>query len=465
MHKLICNAARTAATVAFAIAGIAPAAAAQRALPPDSAVLAIIRDRVDTHRAAGIAVGLIDANGQRRTVAWGAGADGAPLDAHSVFEIGSISKTFTASILVDMVVQGTVRLDQAVADLLPRGTVIPERSGRAITLVDLATQSSGLPRMPDNFAPRDPDNPYADYDGARLLAFLAHYQLTRDIGARYEYSNLGVGLLGYALAQRAGVSYEHMLAEHVLGPLGMHESGIALTRAMKARLAPGHDRGMDPVANWDLDAFAGAGAIRSTVSDMLRYLAANMDSTSLPLGRTLALTHARRAAGPASNVSIGLAWHRQASATGDTIVWHNGETGGYHSFIGWDPVRRVGVVILSNSSGTIDDIALHLLDQRIALLKAPPARAEVSVAPAVLARYTGEYRLSPTFAIAVTSDGQALYVQATGQRRFHAYAESEARFFLKAADAQIEFTTDSTGAVDALVLIQGGARQRAPKGR
>ena len=451
----------------FAVA-LSPAfstATAQRPLPPDSAVLATIRDRVETKRSSGMVVGLIDADGRRRVVAYGAGANGAPLDEHSVFEIGSVTKTFTGSLLAEMVARGEVRLDQPVAELLGPGVVIPERSGRKITLVDLATQSSGLPRMPANFAPKDPSNPYADYDGAKMLGFLAGYQLPRDIGERYEYSNLGVGLLGFALARKANTSYERLVTDRLLRPLGMTESGITLTPAMSARLAPGHDRGLAPQRTWDLDALAGAGAIRSTVGDMLRYLAAHMDSTSRPLGRTLALTHERRAAGPAPSLSLGLNWHRLHNAGGDTIVWHNGETGGYHSFVGWDPARRVGVVILSNSATSINDIALHVLDDRLPLTKAALQRTAVALAPEVLERYVGVYQLAPTFSIAVTREGAGLFLQATGQPRFPLFAEAEGKFFLRVVDAQIEFTTDSAGAVDALVLAQNGGRQRGARVR
>lgn len=423
----------------------------------------MIRERVESRRSSGIVVGLIDPDARRRVVAWGTGAGGAPLDEHSVFEIGSVTKTFTASVLAEMVARGEVRLDQPVAELLGPGVVIPERNGRKITLLDLATQSSGLPRMPGNFAPRDPSNPYADYDGARMLGFLAGYQLPRDIGERYEYSNLGVGLLGFALARKANMSYERLVAERILRPLEMAESGVTLTPALTARLAPGHNSGLDPQRTWELDALAGAGAVRSTVGDMLRYLAAHMDSASRPLGRAFATTHERRRAGPQPNLSLGLAWHRLNNAAGDTIVWHNGETGGYHSFVGWNPARRVGVVVLSNSATNIDDVALHILDERIPLTRPPVQRVAVDLAPEVLARYVGVYQLAPTFSIAITREGSALHLQATNQPRFPLYAESEGKFFLRVVDAQVEFTKDGTGAVDALILVQNGARQRGAR--
>jgi len=450
-------------SAAFAVLAYAPPVDAQRTLAPDSTVWAIIRERVDAGRNVGIAVGLIDANGQTRTFAYGPGASGTPLDEHSVFEIGSITKTFTGAILADMVAKGTVRLDQPVAELLPTGTVVPSRGGRKITLVDLATQSSGLPRMPNNFAPKDAANPYADYDGARLLAFLAGYQLQRDIGAQYEYSNLGVGLLGYALAAKAGKSYEQLVTERVLRPLGMSETVITLTPQLRARFAPGHDPAGTVVKNWDLDALAGAGALRSTVHDMLRYVAANIEPRGTSVGANLAMTHVKRFQTTQPNISLGLAWHRLVSPHGDTIVMHDGGTAGYSTFVAFDEVRRVGVVVLSNTSSSVNDIGLHLLDDGIPLMKPPAPHKEIAVSASSLQRFVGEYPFAPNFVITVTREDDKLMAQATGQPKFQLFPEAETKFFLKVVDAQVEFETDATGNVTGMVLVQSGTRQRAPK--
>ena len=238
----------------------------QQPLPSDSAVRALLESRVKTfpdtgRHGEGIVVGLLDPSGARRIIAVG-------VDQAAVFEIGSITKTFTASILADMVDHGEVRLDDPVAKYLPPSVRVPSRNGKQITLLDLATQSSGLPRMPSNFTPKDSLNPYADYTVQQMYAFLSSYALTRDVGAEYEYSNLGVGLLGHALALKAGTSYEALVRQRILGPLGMHETAITLTPALRARLAPGHEIDGRVVPNWDLPTFAGAGALRSTVRDM-----------------------------------------------------------------------------------------------------------------------------------------------------------------------------------------------------
>ena len=264
--------ARTPSLVLLAIALAAPASPAQsQSFIADSAIRTILQQRVDQKRAAGLVVGTLDASGRSSVVAYGsADAAGAQrLDGNTVFEIGSITKTFTATILADMVLRGEVKLDDPVAKYLPATVRVPSRGGKLITLADLATQSSGLPRMPDNFHPADATNPYADYSVQQMYDFLSRYELPRDIGAKYEYSNLGVGLLGHALARRAGVSYESLVNARVLAPLGMTSTRITLTPDMRSRLAVGHDEAMHPVANWDLPTLAGAGALRSTATDML----------------------------------------------------------------------------------------------------------------------------------------------------------------------------------------------------
>lgn len=276
-----------------------PAAQQAAAIDPrvalsDSAIRAVIKDRVDTKRSSGIAVGILDPDGRTRVFAYGASGTSRPLDGQSVFEIGSITKTFTATTLADMVAKGEVKLDDPVAKYLPASAHVPSRNGREITLVDLATQSSGLPRMPSNFAPKDQTNPYADYTEQQAVDFVSSYQLPRDVGAKYEYSNLGMGLLGIALTRREGVSYEALVRKHVIDPLGMNDTRVTFTPSMRERLALGHDESGAVVSNWDIPGLAGAGALRSTVNDMLRYLQANVDPSHTTLAPAIDMAHAKR---------------------------------------------------------------------------------------------------------------------------------------------------------------------------
>ena len=424
----------------------------------DSAIRAVIKDRVDARRSTGIAVGILDPDGRTRVFGYGTSGTSRPIDANSVFEIGSITKTFTGTTLADMVVKGEVKLDDPVAKYLPSSARVPTRSGREITLVDLATQSSGLPRMPTNFSPKDRSNPYADYTEQQAIDFVSSYQLPRDIGAQYEYSNLGMGLLGIALSHRENTTYEDLVRKHVLDPLGMSDTRVTFTPSMRDRLALGHDEAGNVVSNWDIPGLAGAGALRSTVNDMLKYLTANVYPSKTPLARAIELAHVKRHGTDRPNLNLGLAWHILTTPNGSDIIWHNGGTGGYRTFIGFDTVRHAGVVVLSNSNTSVDDIGLHFVDPRMPLAPAPVkvAHTEITLAPDVLERYVGEYELAPNFHIVVTRDGNSLFGQPTGQDKAQLFAEKEDTFFLKIVEAQIVFTKDSSGKVTGMVLKQNG---------
>ena len=448
------------------LAGVALLVAAQTSVAqsgviPRDSVLRIVSDRVAAGRSTGLVVGVVAPNGSRYDVVAGSERPGKALDANSVFEIGSITKTFTAILLADMVARGEVRLDQPVAELLPAGTRVPSRSGKQITLGDLSSQISGLPRLPDNFKPADPSNPYADYTVAQLYDFLGRYDLPRDPGAKYEYSNLGVGLLGHALALRAGKSYEALLTERVLKPLGMTHTAIALTPEMKAHMSLGHDPGGDVVPLWDIPTLAGAGALRSSLDDMMKFLAANITPPNTPLGRAIASTHTARFT-VNNALSLGLNWHI-SSFQGDTLIWHNGGTAGFRTIVAWNPRTRAGVVLLGNSSQDNEDIARHIL-ARLPLTTVT-MRKEIALPATTLREYVGTYRLAPTFALDVTVDSAGAWLQATSQPRFRLFAEAPDKFFLKVVDAQLEFSRDSTGRVSAVTLVQNGARTTGKRER
>ncbi|HEX6628800.1 MAG TPA: serine hydrolase, partial [Gemmatimonadaceae bacterium] len=423
-------------------------------LPSDAEILAIIKQRVDDKRSAGIVVGVIDANGRQRLVSYGDPGPGQPpLDGKSVFEIGSISKVFTSTVLAELVQEGKVRLDDPAQKYLPSTVQLPTRNGKVITLGNLATQNSGLPRLPSNLKPVDPTNPYADYTVQQMYDFLSSYQLTRDPGAEFEYSNLGVGLLGHVLSRATGLSYEELERQRVWAPLGMTNTAITFTPWMKAHLAIGHDPEGKVAGNWDLPTLAGAGAIRSTTNDMLKFLDANLHPERGALQRAMAFAHEERA--PAGNMAIGLNW-LTARAGGRTIVWHNGGTGGYRTFIGFEPSQKTGVVVMTNSAGAgADDVGFHILNPALPLVPkaAPPkARTAIDVRPDVLARYVGRYQLAPSFILEVTLKDNLLYAQATGQPMVRLWAESETSFFLKEVDAQLDFIRDAQGNTTGLVL-------------
>ena len=424
--------------------------------PSDSALKAALQQRVASKTGVGIVVVTVEKGRPPRVVAAGASGSAAPLDGNTVFEIGSITKVFTTALLADMVQRGEVRLDDPISKYLPTTVRVPSRNGKQITLLDLATQSSGLPRLPNNLSPANMLNPYADYTVQKLYEFLSSYELPRDIGSQFEYSNLGVGLLGHVLSLRAGKDYEALLTERILEPLRMHDTRIIFTPDMREHLAPGHNAGGGVVPNWDLPTLAGAGALRSTANDLAKFLAANLDSTTGPVARALAVAHLPLRDAGSPQMRIGLAW-LTLDQFGTPVVWHNGGTGGYHSFIGFDPAHRRGVVILTNHNANIDDIGMHTLDARFPLTVLKEHK-EITVDPAIFDAYVGVYKLAPNFEIAITKEGGSLFAQPTAQPKFQIFPESEIEFFLKVVDAQIVFVKDPTGRVDQIILNQGGAR-------
>jgi D-alanyl-D-alanine-carboxypeptidase/D-alanyl-D-alanine-endopeptidase len=393
-----------------------PPAAPDAALPP--ATLDNLQSILDRDLAAalksgalapstktGITIGVIQ-NGVRRIFTYG------PAKPDSLFEIGSITKTFTATILAQMVEQHKVRLDEPVRDLLPPGTVAkpattpnpnlteshsslsitPDNflpAGPEITLLDLSDQHSGLPRMPDNFHPADPANPYADYGAKDLYAYIAKHGVALPANAPFGYSNLGVGLLGQALANRAQMSYPDLLHAQVTGPLGMNDTVIAIPPALRARFIQGHTAAHAPAHAWDLDALAGAGAIRSTAADMLTFLEAQLHPGHLPPsalaspnGKTLpaaiAATHILHAE-VSEGMHIALNWLHYDD-TGS--FWHNGGTGGFSSYALFNPAKDFAVIVLSNTApdGFTDKLGMHIaqrLEGRPAISLAPISHSGV----------------------------------------------------------------------------------------
>ena len=342
-------------TLSFGISG--PDQAASK-----TSLDAVLKERVDSGKGVGIVAAILEADGSSTVSAYGkSGPDALPLDADSVLEIGSITKVFTAAILADMAERGEVKFDDPVEKFLPAGVTVPRRGDRQITLQDLATHTSGLPRLPNNMAPANPLDPYVDYTADRLYAFLKSYELTRDIGALHEYSNLGAGLLGHALALRAGKSYEALVKERVLDPLGMTRTAITLTPWMKQHLALGHNAAGVVVANWNVGVLAGAGGLRSTANDMLRFARANLPGASGRLPRLMQQMHEIRKKDVRPDLSQALGWlvrHRG----GQSVVWHNGGTGGYRSWMGFDPNARRAAIVLANSQHGADDLGFRLLE-------------------------------------------------------------------------------------------------------
>jgi CubicO group peptidase (beta-lactamase class C family) len=424
-----------------------------------SEIQSLLVNRVDEgQKVVGIVVGTVSPN-LREVIPYGTISRDRTdtVNGDTVFEIGSITKVFTSLILADMVVHDEVRLDTPVADLLPSSVKVPQRNGRKITLQDLAMHVSGLPRMPADYKPADLENPFFSFGTAQLYSFLSGYTLTRDIGSQYEYSNLGAGLLAHALARKAGMSFNELLRIRILDPLGMTSTSVVLGEDQRRRLAPGYDGALLPARNWDFDALVGAGALRSTANDLLKFLAANLELSQTPLTNAMRLMRTVRHPAGSADMDILLGWH-EYKRYGTHIFWHNGVTGGYWSFIGFDPETKTGSVVLSNTRFDNDAIGLHAIDSRwpVEKLNAPKARVERDVDPALLARYVGVYRFGPAYSVQVSLEYGHLWIRDTGDKVLELLAESDTEFFFKTMDVQLSFVLDASGKVTRLITHVNG---------
>lgn len=419
-------------------------------------ILPILRERVEVGRVnQSIVVGIIDEKGVRFTSLGKVSQkpDAKNTDENTVFEIGSVTKVFTGTLLAEAVRRGEVKLDDPVSKYLPSTVKTPTRNDVEITLLDLATHTSGLPRLPANFTPKNNQNPYADYTVEQMYDFLSKFELPRGGGSigKYDYSNFGMGLLGHILSLRAKMSYEDLVKTRILQPLKMNDTTITLSPAQKMRTAQGFDENGEENPLWDLPTLAGAGALRSTAKDMTKLVAANIGLEKSNLSDILSVAHkSQRDVSP--QMKIGLAWHILQRPDAE-IVWHNGGTGGFKSFIGFIKAQKRGVVVLSNSTESVDDIGMNILDSRLPLKKIKPF---VAVSEKLLDEYAGEYELAPSVIFTIVPKGGKLFAQLTGQPNIRVFAESENKFYYKVVNARLTFNRGAGGKIESLTLDQNG---------
>jgi D-alanyl-D-alanine-carboxypeptidase/D-alanyl-D-alanine-endopeptidase len=316
-------------------------------------------------RRIGLVVGCLH-GGERRVVGYGRLRRDAqdPPDGGTIFEIGSVTKVFTGLLLADLAEHGIVGLDDPVASYLPAWVRVATFKDHQITLGDLASHAAGLRRDPKGTLGRwlgDRRNPYAALSVQELYAGLARTRLRRRPGERVKYSNLGAGLLGEALARAAGQPYEELVRERICLPLGMRDTVVTPTGEQTARLATGHTRRGRPVAPFELPALAGAGALRSTATDLLGLLRANLDPARTPLASQIQRTQLPRLRA-AKRLDVGLGWliARPPGVAGP-VLWHNGGTSGFRSFVAVARETGTAVVVLSNTARSVDRLGLRLL--------------------------------------------------------------------------------------------------------
>lgn len=379
---------------------------------------------------------------------------GREVNDRTLFEIGSISKVFTALLLQQTVDEGLIALDDPIEPFLPMGVSCP-KGGEGITFRHLASHRSGLPRLPANLAPKLPSDPYADYDAAALWAYLPTARLDRRPGEGYAYSNLGVGLLGQLMTLIHGRSYGELLRDQITKPLAMTDTVLRpdgeQERRQASPLGPAGE-----CSPWSFDALAGCGAIRSTPADMLRFLRACLGEGPSSIEKALRRCGSEPTPTGAPGLSIALGWHVW-ERFGTRIVWHNGGTMGCRSFLGFIPGQKRAVLLLSTAPEGHDDLALHLLHSKWPLT---PRKQFLKLTAAELDAFVGVYDLPEGGSFTIRRRGRVLEAQLTGQSFLPVYPTSPRFFSYRAVKATLSF--DGTeGRAENLTLHQGTIRLKA----
>lgn len=279
-------------------------------------------------------------------------------DEHTIFEIGSLSKTFTSVLLAEAVDDAKVKLDDPINKYLPDSIPPLQYQGIPVTLKTLSNHSSGLPGMPSNFYSSDNSNPYKDYDNKNLYSFLKHFKPTRKPEEQYEYSNLAAGTLGVILENVYHKNYETLFIDKICKPLGMNDTKEFLPRDDSAHFAKGYNEDGMYNSPWDFKALAPAGSIRSTAADLLKYAKANLGDAQPDLNKAIQLTH--EITFTDGETKVGLAWH-YIKPDKDEVLFHNGETGGYHSYFTVNLQKKFAVIILSNCARGTEDAGAAIM--------------------------------------------------------------------------------------------------------
>lgn len=399
---------------------------------------------------------------------------GQVVNGDTVFEIGSITKTFTGLLLQDMVERGQMNLDDPVSKYLPASVNVPTYHGRQITLLQLATHTSGLPDSPGNLDPNGADSSAralarARYTFAKLDAFVSSYELTREPGTKYEYSTVGIALLAQAIALKSGTNYEWLVENRICRPLKMDSTRITLTPELETRFAQGHNFYGDRVSHTDWGAMAGGAALHSTANDLLKYVAANLGQGPSSLIQLMEKTqvprfHAHMDTDTEVDTDIGLTWMIMHDSDDTAIIGHGGLTMGFVTFIGFDTKRHRGVVVLCNYL----DLDVPRIGRLLLQSEWHPDRRpnETRIIGAADDAYAGQYRISAAQAvpallrhgIGIYRQQDKLFIRVTGPATWPKHVltppvtdelawESRDVFFERLSGIPITFSRDAHGHV------------------
>ncbi len=370
------------------------------------------------------------------------------------FRLGSITKQFTAASFFLLQERGKLNVDDPVKKYMADAPAAWDK----ITIYNLLTHTSGIPSFTS----------FPDYESTeavattpeKLVARFRDKPLNFQPGEKWEYSNSGYVLLGYLLEKVSGQRYKDFVQENIFKLLGMNDSGYDSNAEIILHRASGYapsPKGPENAGYVDMSIPFSAGALYSTTEDLLRW------EQGLFGGKLLSAASLKKMTTPFKNdYACGLGVQTK---NGHTVIDHGGGIEGFNTHMAYYPDDKLTVIVLANlNGGAPSDIATKVAavvhGEKVVL---PSERKEITVPKEVLARYVGTYELAPGFSIVITLDGDRLSAQATNQPEFPLFAASETEFFLKAVDAQIEFSKNDKGEVTSLTLHQGGGDRKGAK--
>lgn len=280
-----------------------------------------------------------------------------PIENHNkIFEIGSITKVFTATVLASMVNDNKIKLASEINSFYPFNF----KNNTKITFESLANHTSGLPRLPENFDFTNTQNPYKNYGSNKIEEYLKDFlKLNNQEEKNYNYSNLGAGLLGYTLGLSQKTTFQEILQKSVFEKYHMNNS-FTTSQNLGNKLVKGLDQNGNVVTNWDFDVLFGGGGILSTTEDLGNFVKAHFKPENKELLLTRQPTFVVN-----DNLKMGLGWYILKSKKGINLYFHNGGTGGYSSSISFDTDNKTAIIILSNvynANKIIDSLGNELMN-------------------------------------------------------------------------------------------------------
>ncbi len=370
-----------------------------------------------------------------------------PADNNSVYEIGSITKTFTSLLLATLVNDKKIKLDDAIQSYWPTPFKLEDSEKQPITFKQLATHTSGLPRLPNNLLAFSPD-PYANYDRSQLIKAVNSTK-PKIAGSQYAYSNFAVGLLGETLSVIEDQSFNHLIEQVIIQPLELKHTYLQLNQVPTELLVQGY-AGKKAALAWNFKALAAAGSMRSSISDLLAYGVAHVDLTN-KLGQAMQLAMTPQY--QKDDLSIGLGWH-----INNDIHWHNGGTAGFRSIIMIDTKNnRVAAGITNNNNNDVEDIVAHLMDQTKPMKKHD---FPVTIPDAELFSFVGEFKHAGTEKIIhITHENEQLIFNTKGQKNQVLNFIGEDTFKFGIMKIKVKFNKDQNNNLISLSLMGWGKPQ------